>query len=267
MTPAERAEHSDVLSAVAISGRRGKSSRFLPKSSDTNYSSVSLLFIELFLALGRYHAAYENYLAQSVLATRSREQMFNEATLIAPLLEQAFDLDEHAWPLDTPMEVFYHSKEILAVMTNPHFLQSLQDLKDSSAMTRPWLVDTLSMAIQRESFSVEEEAMDTEEEAPAAVETIQDDPGLRSPPKKRSLQSLASGSSVVAGPSASPRFQAPAALPFDSVSSISRTTSLTGASHTSGGQSAAGSIAGPSSSVKTRPRTESKRKRDSDGSK
>ena len=64
---------------------------------------------ELFLSLLRYHRAYEDYLTQSLLATRSRQVLQSEGQYIAALLEEVFDLNEQQFPRHTDRNLLQRS--------------------------------------------------------------------------------------------------------------------------------------------------------------
>jgi hypothetical protein len=183
--------------------------------------------------------------------------MFHEVDHIASLLEKAFDLDSHSFPPDTSSDVFRDARAIVAAANDPGFVRNLKNLSDSATLTRPWLLDALKQAQTREFSEVRPDSpMDTSEVGPSPLFDVAEGSELRSPPAKRSRQSLATSASE-AGPSRLPSYPFPAALPFGAESSISRTASLTGTSHTSEG----GSAVSGASRVKPKP----KRKRTTEG--
>jgi hypothetical protein len=163
-------------------------------------------------------------------------------------------LDDHSFPIDTPTESFYNARQIIAAMNTPNFIESAKSLSESSELTRSWLLDTLEVARELDyQSSAPDSPMDVADTREAELGDEED----RSPPAKRARQVV---STPMAGPSQPSPFYYPAALPFDNVSSISRTTSQAEASQASGVVSSSGAMPAPSQAAKSSKRKRSSKK-------
>ena len=178
--------------------------------------------------------------------------MFNEATYLLSLFEIVFDLDNQSFPVDTPTEVFYNARQIIAAMNSPNFIESSRSLSETADLTRTWLTETLASSLELDlAPSNSSSPMDVQKDEEEEEEE-------RSPPAKRLRQSRGRAAIPSAGPSQASPFLVPSALPFANTS-ISRTTSQAGVSQGSELPSPIGAVAAPSSSQQGSRRSKRKR--------